>query len=65
VSALEAAYDELRRMAHGHLRRLPPGRTLTTRSLVHDARWQRTSPPNDRRPPGPRAFHVRFQDLLP
>jgi RNA polymerase sigma factor (TIGR02999 family) len=36
-AAFEAAYDELRRMAHGQLRRLRPGQTLTTRSLVHEA----------------------------
>jgi RNA polymerase sigma factor (TIGR02999 family) len=33
----EAAYEELRRLAHAQLRRLRPGQTLTTRSLVHEA----------------------------
>jgi RNA polymerase sigma factor (TIGR02999 family) len=33
----EAAYEQLRRLAHAQLRRLRPGQTLTTRSLVHEA----------------------------
>ena len=35
--AFEAAYAELRRLAHRQLRRLRPGQTLTTTSLVHEA----------------------------
>ncbi len=35
--AFEAAYHELRRLARGQLRRLRPGQTLTTTSLVHEA----------------------------
>jgi RNA polymerase sigma factor (TIGR02999 family) len=35
--AFEAAYDELRRIARRQLRRLRPGQTLTTTSLVHEA----------------------------
>ena len=35
--AFEAAYDELRRVARRQLRRLRPGQTLTTTSLVHEA----------------------------
>jgi RNA polymerase sigma factor (TIGR02999 family) len=35
--AFEAAYEELRRVARGQLRRLRPGQTLTTTSLVHEA----------------------------
>jgi RNA polymerase sigma factor (TIGR02999 family) len=35
--AFESAYAELRRVAHGQLRRLRPGQTLTTTSLVHEA----------------------------
>jgi RNA polymerase sigma factor (TIGR02999 family) len=35
--AFEAAYDELRRVARRQLRRLKPGQTLTTTSLVHEA----------------------------
>jgi RNA polymerase sigma factor (TIGR02999 family) len=35
--AFQAAYDELRRLARGQLRRLRPGQTLTTTSLVHEA----------------------------
>lgn len=30
-------YDELRRIAHGHLRRHRPGQTLDTTGLVHEA----------------------------
>src|SRR5712692_990363 len=30
-------YDELRRIAHYHLQRLPPGQTLQTTALVHEA----------------------------
>lgn len=33
----EALYPELRRIAHAQLRRLRPGRTLDTTSLVHEA----------------------------
>ena len=29
-------YDELRRVASGHLRREPPGHTLQTTALVHE-----------------------------
>jgi RNA polymerase sigma factor (TIGR02999 family) len=36
-AAFEGAYDQLRRIAHGQLRRLRPGQTITTRSLVHEA----------------------------
>jgi RNA polymerase sigma factor (TIGR02999 family) len=32
-----AAYDELKRIARGQLRRLRPGQTLTTTALVHEA----------------------------
>jgi RNA polymerase sigma factor (TIGR02999 family) len=35
--AFESAYAELRRLAHRQLRRLRPGQTLTTTSLVHEA----------------------------
>jgi RNA polymerase sigma factor (TIGR02999 family) len=35
--AFEAAYAELRRLARAQLRRLRPGQTLTTTSLVHEA----------------------------
>ena len=35
--AFEAAYNELRRLAHRQLRRLRPGQTLTTTALVHEA----------------------------
>jgi RNA polymerase sigma factor (TIGR02999 family) len=35
--AFQTAYDELRRLARGQLRRLRPGQTLTTTSLVHEA----------------------------
>jgi len=35
--AFEAAYGELRRLARRQLRRLRPGQTLTTTSLVHEA----------------------------
>lgn len=35
--AFEAAYNELRRLARHQLRRLRPGQTLTTTSLVHEA----------------------------
>jgi RNA polymerase sigma factor (TIGR02999 family) len=35
--AFEAAYAELRRLARRQLRRLRPGQTLTTTSLVHEA----------------------------
>jgi len=35
--AFASAYDELRRLAHRQLRRLRPGQTLTTTSLVHEA----------------------------
>ena len=35
--AFAAAYDELRRVARRQLRRLRPGQTLTTTSLVHEA----------------------------
>jgi RNA polymerase sigma factor (TIGR02999 family) len=35
--AFETAYAELRRVAHRQLRRLRPGQTLTTTSLVHEA----------------------------
>jgi len=35
--AYEAAYDELKRLARGQLRRLRPGQTLTTTALVHEA----------------------------
>lgn len=35
--AFAASYSELRRLARGQLRRLRPGQTLTTRSLVHEA----------------------------
>jgi RNA polymerase sigma factor (TIGR02999 family) len=35
--AFETAYGELRRLAHAQLRRLRPGQTLTTTSLVHEA----------------------------
>jgi RNA polymerase sigma factor (TIGR02999 family) len=35
--AFEVAYHELRRLARGQLRRLRPGQTLTTTSLVHEA----------------------------
>jgi RNA polymerase sigma factor (TIGR02999 family) len=37
AQAFEAAYHELRRLARGQLRRLRPGQTLTTTSLVHEA----------------------------
>jgi RNA polymerase sigma factor (TIGR02999 family) len=37
AQAFEAAYAELRRLARGQLRRLRPGQTLTTTSLVHEA----------------------------
>ncbi len=37
AQAFEAAYDELRRLARWQLRRLRPGQTLTTTSLVHEA----------------------------
>jgi RNA polymerase sigma-70 factor, ECF subfamily len=35
--ALPALYEELRRIAHGHLRREQSGHTLNTTSLVHEA----------------------------
>jgi RNA polymerase sigma factor (TIGR02999 family) len=35
--AFAGAYDELRRLAHRQLRRLRPGQTLTTTSVVHEA----------------------------
>lgn len=35
--AYEAAYEELKRLARGQLRRLRPGQTLTTTALVHEA----------------------------
>src|SRR6187549_3852464 len=35
--AFEGAYDRLRRIARGQLRRLRPGQTITTRVLVHEA----------------------------
>lgn len=35
--AFAASYDELRRIARRQLRRLRPGQTLTTTSLVHEA----------------------------
>jgi len=35
--AFAASYDELRRLARRQLRRLRPGQTLTTTSLVHEA----------------------------
>lgn len=35
--AFEAAYNELQRLARRQLRRLRPGQTLTTTSLVHEA----------------------------
>jgi RNA polymerase sigma-70 factor, ECF subfamily len=35
--ALPAVYDELRRIAHSHLRGERPGHTLNTTSLVHEA----------------------------
>jgi RNA polymerase sigma factor (TIGR02999 family) len=34
---LPAVYDELRKLAHARLRRLPPGQTLQTTALVHEA----------------------------
>ena len=37
AQAFETAYQELRRLARGQLRRLRPGQTLTTTSLVHEA----------------------------
>jgi RNA polymerase sigma factor (TIGR02999 family) len=35
--AFASAYEELRRLAHRQLRRLRPGQTLNTTSLVHEA----------------------------
>jgi RNA polymerase sigma factor (TIGR02999 family) len=35
--AFDSAYEELRHLAHRQLRRLRPGQTLTTTSLVHEA----------------------------
>jgi RNA polymerase sigma factor (TIGR02999 family) len=37
---IDAVYDELRRLAHHHLRRERPGHTLQTTALVHDAYLQ-------------------------
>jgi RNA polymerase sigma factor (TIGR02999 family) len=37
AEAFAATYDELRRVARRELRRLRPGQTLTTTSLVHEA----------------------------
>jgi RNA polymerase sigma factor (TIGR02999 family) len=36
-SMFPLVYDELRRIAHRHLRREPTGRTLSTTELVHEA----------------------------
>lgn len=43
-----AVYDELRRVARGQLRRLRPGQTLTTTSLVHEAFVKLVESPVDR-----------------
>jgi RNA polymerase sigma factor (TIGR02999 family) len=37
---IETLYDELRRLAHHHLRRERPGHTLQTTALLHDAYLQ-------------------------
>ena len=37
---IDAVYDELRRLAHHHLRQERPGHTLQTTALVHDAYLQ-------------------------
>ena len=47
--AFEAAYHELQRLAHRQLRRLRPGQTLTTTSLVHEAFVKLVDSPVDAR----------------